>query len=92
MTQQEKEQKQAIPEGVVLLVTQRYQEAIGSDEILTPFGAMQAALSAIPLGEMVEALEKLARLGNGNEYGNSDGNMIARAVLEKWKMLERGEG
>lgn len=31
--------------------------------------------------ELVEALEKLARLGNGNEYGNSGGNMIARAAL-----------
>lgn len=27
-----------------------------------------------------EALEKLARLGNGERYGNSDGNMIARAA------------
>lgn len=30
-----------------------------------------------------EALEKLARLGNGERYGNSDGNMIARDVLER---------
>jgi len=29
----------------------------------------------------VETLEKLARLGNGDRYGNSDGNMIARATL-----------
>ena len=29
------------------------------------------------------ALEKLARLGNEPHYGNSDGNMIARAALEK---------
>jgi hypothetical protein len=28
-----------------------------------------------------EALERLARLGNGEHYGNSDGNMIARAAL-----------
>lgn len=33
--------------------------------------------------ELVEALEKLARLGNGSEYGNSDGNMIARAALSR---------
>lgn len=33
------------------------------------------------LDAAVEALEKLARLGNGNMYGNSDGNMIARATL-----------
>ena len=34
------------------------------------------------LGRAVYALEKLARLGNGEDYGNSDGNMIARAALE----------
>ena len=33
--------------------------------------------------DMLEALEKLARLGNGDEYGNSDGNMIARAAIAK---------
>lgn len=27
------------------------------------------------------ALEKLARLGNGERYGNSDGNLIAQAAL-----------
>ena len=35
--------------------------------------------------ELVEALEKLARLGNGDHYGNSDGNMIARDALSKYK-------
>lgn len=35
--------------------------------------------------ELVEALEKLARLGNGEHYGNSDGNMIARDALSKSK-------
>lgn len=30
---------------------------------------------------LVEALEKLARLGNGDKYGNSDGNLIAQAAL-----------
>ena len=29
-----------------------------------------------------EALERLARLGNGRLYGNSEGNMIARVALE----------
>ena len=33
--------------------------------------------------ELLEALEKLARLGNGEHYGNSDGNMIARAAIAK---------
>ena len=35
--------------------------------------------------EMREALEKLAKLGNGDQYGNSVGNEIARAAL---KLLE----
>ena len=35
--------------------------------------------------ELVEALEKLARLGNGDQYGNSDGNMIARTALSSYK-------
>ena len=30
-----------------------------------------------------EVLEKLARLGNGTEYGNSDGNIIAQQALKK---------
>ena len=34
---------------------------------------------------LVDALEKLARLGNGEYYGNSDGNMIARDALSKYK-------
>ena len=33
------------------------------------------------LEKAVETFEKLARLGNGDRYGNSDGNMIARATL-----------
>ena len=34
-------------------------------------------------GVLIEALEKLARLGNGTELGNSDGNIIAQAALNK---------
>ena len=33
--------------------------------------------------ELVEALEKLARLGNAEQYGNSEGNTIAQAALAK---------
>ena len=33
--------------------------------------------------ELLTALEKLARLGNGEHYGNSEGNMIARAAIAK---------
>ncbi len=35
--------------------------------------------------ELVTALEKLARLGNGDQYGNSHGNTIAQQALAKNK-------
>ena len=35
------------------------------------------------IAKLEAALEKLARLGNGDKYGNSDGNMIARAALQE---------
>jgi Uri superfamily endonuclease len=48
--------------------------------------AYQAQLAAeAKLAKAVEALEKLARLGNGDRYGNSDGNMIARTTLAELK-------
>jgi hypothetical protein len=34
---------------------------------------------------MREALETLARLGNGDKYGHSNGNRIAREALEGTK-------
>jgi hypothetical protein len=37
------------------------------------------------LAKALKALEKLARLGNGDNYGNSDGNMIARTTLAELK-------
>lgn len=36
--------------------------------------------------ELLTALEKLARLGNGDHYGNSEGNMIARAAIAKGEL------
>ena len=33
--------------------------------------------------ELLAALEKLARLGNGERYGNSEGNVIAQAAVIK---------
>ena len=33
--------------------------------------------------ELLETLEKLARLGNGERYGNSEGNVIARTAINK---------
>ena len=38
--------------------------------------------------ELIEALEKLARLGNADQYGNSEGNMIAQAVLARTRGAE----
>ena len=38
--------------------------------------------------ELVEALEKLARLGNADQYGNSEGNTIAQAALAKARGTE----
>lgn len=35
--------------------------------------------------ELVNALEKLARLGNGDSYGNSVGNEIAQNALAKYR-------
>jgi len=35
------------------------------------------------LKRLREALDKLARLGNGDHYGNSDGNIMAQKALEK---------
>lgn len=32
---------------------------------------------------LMVALDKIARLGNEPYYGNSDGNMIARAAIQK---------
>ena len=43
------------------------------------------AENEVRLRKAVEALEKLARLGNGDRCGNSDGNMIARATLAEIK-------
>lgn len=43
----------------------------------------QAALTECGALECFDALEKLARLGNGEHYGNSDGNMIARDAIAK---------
>lgn len=34
-------------------------------------------------GMMREALERLARLGAGDQYGNSDGNRIAQEALRR---------
>jgi len=56
---------------------------IGTDEMLDRIEELEAKLE-----KAVESLEKLARLGNGDLYGNSDGNMIARATLAELKGKE----
>ncbi len=52
----------------------------------------EEALSTTPaeaserVNRLVEALEKLARLGGpGDGYGNSDGNVIAQRALTAWR-------
>lgn len=40
--------------------------------------------------ELVGALENLARLGNGDEYGNSEGNIIAKQALQSVTDKVRG--
>ena len=37
------------------------------------------------LAKAVEALDRLARLGNGDRYGNSEGNVIAQTTLAEIK-------
>ena len=39
----------------------------------------------VKLAKVVDAFEKLGRLGNGDRYGNSDGNKIACAALAELK-------
>lgn len=45
----------------------------------------RAEVAEAKLSKAVETLDKLARLGNGDRYGNSHGNMIARATLAELK-------
>lgn len=58
-----------------------------------PAGVANARLIALApdlaaaLLEAEEALERLAKLGNGDSYGNSDGNMIARTTLTEIRKL-----
>lgn len=35
------------------------------------------------LNETRDTLDKLAKLGNGDQYGNSIGNIIAKVMLDK---------
>jgi hypothetical protein len=53
---------------------------------------MPDALQSTPdrITGLIEALEKLARLGAGDRYGNSDGNVIAQDALRAWKGENHG--
>ena len=61
-----------------------------ADEMESNGECMSAAAELRRLHEvntdLLAALEKLARLGNGEHYGNSDGNMIARAAIARGKL------
>ena len=67
-----------------ILLAQIRTELVTTPELAAHItNAMIAGLEDVT--ELVEALEKLARLGNGEHYGNSDGNMLARTALSKYK-------
>ena len=56
----------------------------GSNDVAQALRSLAAERDALKAenARLREALEKLARLGAEPYYGNSDGNMIARAALE----------
>jgi len=41
------------------------------------------------IANMVDALEKLSKLGNGDKPGNSEGNRIAQQALEQYRLAEQ---
>ena len=55
---------------------------MGEPVISNPFMDKLAAVTA-QRDEMLEAMRKLACLGNGDTYGNSDGNLIAQDASAK---------
>ena len=65
--------------------------ALADDSV--PRLVFNAAIEAIAnkdqmLEEMARALEVLAKLGNGDRYGNSIGNTIALEALQKYREME----
>lgn len=66
---------------------ERYNAGVHSQAIAEDYTRAAAELRRLDAlnAELVEALERLARLGNGNQYGNSIGNDIAKAALAKAK-------
>ena len=74
-----------VPTHQMILAGEDQWERSGNEapDVSTIFLAMLAAAPAAPAADagLVEALEKLARLGNGDKYGNSEGNFIAQAAL-----------
>lgn len=72
------------PELVHIQVRKKYDYAL---EIEVQNAKLQEEISkyAQAIEYMKNALERLARLGNGDQYGNSEGNTIAQAALNKWQ-------
>jgi hypothetical protein len=54
-------------------------------------GACTCMLEAEPFQILKDALDKLARLGNGERFGNSEGNTIAREALRAVLPLDYAE-
>lgn len=70
------EQHQAHREDV-----KRWRRLATPKNILDLYGRLQN--QAAEIERLRSALDKLARLGNGDKYGTSIGNEIARAALEQ---------
>ena len=72
----------------VALVAARFEELEVKNYNLMDLSYVEhkrAMTAEAKLAKAVGALEKLARLGNGDHYGNSDGNMIACITLAELK-------
>lgn len=76
------------PSGDCESVQRQWEE---SSEYLDLYAAPQP-VSYDAVRGLVEALEVLAKLGNGEHYGNSDGNVIAQMALAAYRAAMGSNG
>lgn len=50
------------------------------------FGLHRESALVAQRDELLAAMRKLACLGNGDQYGNSEGNIIAQEAIAKWEV------
>jgi len=81
MTQQTEAQRLADALGRAIQQTDDYDDVIHVARWFVQDAAAELRRLEEEIQQQLEALEKLARLGNGDQYGNSQGNMIARAAI-----------